>query len=97
MGCPTSSQTTWRSPYCVKIAAGEFGSDRKTWIRVPALQPLEKALLGPRLGLLDGERLELVQSRIADYLGMLDAPEGPSPQDDADTEAGRAWDELKRD
>lgn len=73
MGCPLSSQTGWRTTFCVQIAAGEFGMDRKTWIRVPALQPLEKSLLRERKGLLDAARLEVVQSRVADYLGMLDA------------------------
>jgi mRNA-degrading endonuclease toxin of MazEF toxin-antitoxin module len=95
MGCPTSSQTTWRSPFCVKIAAGEFGSTRKTWIRVPALQPLEKSLLGTRMGVLDAARLELVQSRIADYLGMLDSPDSPLPDEaELDPDAGAAWSDF---
>ena len=90
MGCPTSSQTQWRTSFCVEIAAGEFNVDRKTWIRVPALQPLEKALLGHRIGVLDAERLELVQSRIADYLGMLDTEDDAQPSEE-DPDAGAAW------
>ncbi|WP_084709955.1 type II toxin-antitoxin system PemK/MazF family toxin [Nesterenkonia alba] len=72
LGCPLSSQTSWRTSYCVQINKGEFGQSKKTWIRVPALQPLEKAMLEDRVGLLDAARLELVQSRVVDYMGMLD-------------------------
>lgn len=92
LGCPTSSQTSWRTAFCVKVAAGEFNVDRKTWIRVPALQPLEKTLLGTRIGVLDAPRLELVQSRIMDYMGLLDAEDdAPPPEDDGDPYAGAAW------
>lgn len=86
LGCPLSSQTHWKTALCVKISAGEFGMDRKTWVRVPALQPLEKAQLEDRIGVLDGERLEIVQSRVVEYLGLLDSDE-PGTSD----EAGDAW------
>lgn len=71
LGCPLSSSTSWRTGLCVKIAAGEAGSDRKTWVRIPALQPLMRSDLQDLQGTLSTERLEEVQARVLEYMGLL--------------------------
>lgn len=75
LGCPLSSQTSWKTVFCVRISANEFGMSKKTWVRIPALQPIEKSALQDRIGLLDETRLDEVRSRVVDYMGMLDSGE----------------------
>ncbi len=72
LGCPISSETTRWTPLCVKLGAGEAGLKRKSWIRVPALQPVAKSDLDPNklLGRLPQDKLETAQKRILRYLGL---------------------------
>ena len=73
LGCPVSSETTRRTPLCVKLAAGEAGLRRKSWVRIPALQPIAKEDLPPdrRIGQLPADKLELAQKHILIYLGLM--------------------------
>lgn len=72
LGCPISSETTRWTPFCVKLAANEAGQRRKSWIRIPALQPVAKEDLPPseRIGTLPSDKLEIAQKRILLYLGL---------------------------
>ncbi|MCY3608658.1 MAG: type II toxin-antitoxin system PemK/MazF family toxin [Acidimicrobiaceae bacterium] len=74
LGCPISSETTRWTPLCVKLGAGEAGLNRKSWIRIPALQPVAKTDLPPSkmLGRLPQDKLEVAQKRILVYLGLSD-------------------------
>lgn len=67
---PMSSSTQLKTGYCVKLAAGQGGLRKKCRVRVIAVQPLLKSDLGDRLGLLPGERLEEIQARLFQYLGL---------------------------
>lgn len=67
---PISSSTSLKTSYCVKLSAGEGGLTRKCWVRVIAVQPLLKSDLGDRLGVLSAERLEEIQARLFQYLGL---------------------------
>ena len=69
---PLSSETGRKTEFCVKINVGEGGSSKKTWVRVPAVQPLAKNLLGDHTGVLPEEKLKQVRASLLHYLGMLD-------------------------
>lgn len=75
---PISTSTSLKTGYCVKLSAGEGGVPKKCWVRVVAVQPLMKSDLEDRLGVLPAERLEEIQARLFQYLGMpieeLDEP-----------------------
>ena len=75
---PISSSTQLKTSYCVKLLAGEGGLPKKCWVRVVAIQPLLKQDLGDRLGVLPASRLEEIQARLFQYLGLpiedLDEP-----------------------
>lgn len=49
----------------------------KTWVRVPAVQPLRKASLQDHLGVLSAEKLIEVQARLAEYMGFTDIDDEP--------------------
>lgn len=70
-GCPISSSTRFKTQFDVKLAAGEAGATKKCWIRIPAAQPLLKSDLEDLTGKLDGARLQEVQARILQYLGLI--------------------------
>lgn len=70
MGCPISSSTTYRTQYDVKLSAGEGNLRKKSWARIPALQPIAKCDLSDRLGQLDSDRLLDIDASIAEYLDM---------------------------
>src|SRR6476646_7728806 len=57
-GCPISSQTGWRTKCDVQLGQGEGGVQKKCWVRVPALQSIEKQHLEDFSGHLDPARLE---------------------------------------
>src|SRR3954463_15952510 len=42
LAVPLSSSTTLKTEFCVKISAGEGNLTKKTWARIPAVQPLLK-------------------------------------------------------
>lgn len=72
LGCPLSSSTTSRTRLCVKLGAGESGCVKKSWIRVPALQPIAKRRLGDLSGTLTPQKLLETQTRVAQYIGLVD-------------------------
>ena len=76
---PLSSATSLKTGFCVKVSAGEGGVARKCWVRVIAIQPLLKSDLQDRLGVLPAERLEEIQARLFQYLG-LGIEELPEPE-----------------
>ena len=71
LGCPMSGSTRQKTKFCVKLAAGEANCVKKTWIRVPAIQPLEKNALGDHTGMLPDEKLESLRARVLQYMGLL--------------------------
>ncbi|MFE5108570.1 type II toxin-antitoxin system PemK/MazF family toxin [Streptomyces sp. NPDC056663] len=70
--CPISSSTTRKTRYDIQLAAGQGGVVKKCWVRVPAIQPLMKDMLGDQLGTLEGRLLSQVHTRLAQYMGLLD-------------------------
>ena len=78
LGCPVSASTGFRTRFDVKLAAGEAGTTKKCWIRVPATQPLLKADLEDLTGTLHADRLQEVQARLLHYLGLIGAGEPPA-------------------
>jgi mRNA-degrading endonuclease toxin of MazEF toxin-antitoxin module len=71
LACPISGSTSRRTRYDVQLATGQGGVTKKCWIRVPAVQPLLKAHLEDRSGTLDERLLSQVQTRLAQYMGLL--------------------------
>jgi mRNA-degrading endonuclease toxin of MazEF toxin-antitoxin module len=76
---PISSSTSLKTGFCVKLSAGEGGLTKRCWVRVVAIQPLMKSDLGDRLGVLGGDRLEEIQARLFQYMGLADEVDGPAP------------------
>jgi mRNA-degrading endonuclease toxin of MazEF toxin-antitoxin module len=74
LGCPVSASTSHRTRFDVKLAAGEAGTNKRCWIRVPALQPLLKVDLEDLTGKLDEPRLVELYARVVEYLGLTSAP-----------------------
>ncbi|MFI0238230.1 type II toxin-antitoxin system PemK/MazF family toxin [Streptomyces sp. NPDC016845] len=70
--CPISGSTGRKTRYDVQLAAGQGGVTKKCWVRIPAVQPLMKDMLGDRLGTLEERVLSQVQARLAQYLGMIE-------------------------
>lgn len=71
LGCPTSSSTTFRTDLCVRLNAGEANVPKKCWIRVPALQPIPKTALEDLTGTLPATKLEELEMRVLQYLGLI--------------------------
>lgn len=69
---PLSSETGRKTKFCVKVPAFEGNLEKKTWVRVPAVQPLLKRDLQDYLGTLPDSRVDEIQGRLWQYLGMLD-------------------------
>ena len=69
---PLSSSTTRRTRFCVKLSVGEGNLSKKTWARVPAVQPLAKAHLQDFSGPLPVDKLEQIQARLFEYMGLTD-------------------------
>jgi mRNA-degrading endonuclease toxin of MazEF toxin-antitoxin module len=74
-GCPISSQTKWKTKFDIALGAGEAGVQKKCWVRVPALQSIEKQHLEDFTGHLDPARLEQIDVSLFWYLGQLSQPE----------------------
>ncbi|KZS64711.1 type II toxin-antitoxin system PemK/MazF family toxin [Mycobacterium ostraviense] len=70
-GCPISSQTTLKTRFDVKLAAGEGGVTKKCWVRIPAIQSIEKTDLRQFTGTLDPAKLDQVDASLFDYLGQV--------------------------
>lgn len=69
---PLSSETARKTKFCVKLAQGDGNVMKKCWVRVPAVQPLLKTHLRDHLGVVPAEKLEEVQARLFDYMGLAD-------------------------
>lgn len=78
LGCPVSASTRYKTPFDVKLAAGEAGATKKCWIRVPAAQPLLKKDLEDLTGTLSAIRLQEAQARLLQYLGLV-SPKASQP------------------
>lgn len=70
-GCPISSQTKWKTKFDVQLGAGEGGVQKKCWVRVPALQSIEKQHLEDFTGHLDPARIEQIDASVFWYLGQV--------------------------
>jgi mRNA-degrading endonuclease toxin of MazEF toxin-antitoxin module len=70
-GCPISSQTGWRTKFDVQLGAGEGGVQKKCWVRVPALQSIEKQHLQDFTGLLDPARIDQIDASVFWSLGQV--------------------------
>jgi len=69
--CPISGSTSRRTRYDVMLATGQGGVSKKCWVRIPAVQPLLKDQLEDRTGTLDERLLSQVQTRLAQYMGLV--------------------------
>lgn len=83
---PYLFSTGRRTRFCVKLADGEANVSKKCWIRIPAVQPMEKGHVQDHTGVMSEQRLHEVQARLVEYLGLLDKEEesdaDPPPQPD---------------
>jgi mRNA-degrading endonuclease toxin of MazEF toxin-antitoxin module len=70
-GCPISSKTSWKTKFDVQLGAGEAGVQKKCWVRVPALQSIEKQHLEDFTGHLDPARIEQIDASVFWYLGQV--------------------------
>lgn len=86
LGCPISGSTSKKTPLCVKLPAGAANVTKKCWVRIPALQPLLKDDLQDRIGVLEQGKLEEVQARVLQYMGLLSDDEEPEPTPAPSTE-----------
>lgn len=77
--CPVSSSTNRKTKFCVKLAAGEGNLTKKAWVRVPAVQPMEKAHLEDHTGIIPEDKVEAVHARIVEYMGLLDNEDPNDP------------------
>lgn len=70
LGCPISSSTTHRTRFCIKLSQGEANLGKKSWIRVPAIQPLDKGDLEDLLGTLPDEVAKKLIASILSYMDI---------------------------
>jgi mRNA-degrading endonuclease toxin of MazEF toxin-antitoxin module len=73
VGCPTSTDPQHVTEYCVSAPRGSGNLPQECWIRVPALQPVDKTILfrGDFLGELKGEPRQRLEEVVADMMGLL--------------------------
>lgn len=73
VGCPTSTDDQHVTEYCVEAPRGSGNLPQDCWIRVPAIQPLDKAVLfrGDFLGELKGNPRQRLEELVADMMGLL--------------------------
>ncbi|MGW0588536.1 type II toxin-antitoxin system PemK/MazF family toxin [Streptosporangium sp. NPDC002607] len=69
---PTSTSTTLRTEYCVKLAQGTGNLPSKCWARTICAQPFLKEELGDYLGQLSPQVLLLIEENLFAYLGTTD-------------------------
>ncbi|WP_428122584.1 type II toxin-antitoxin system PemK/MazF family toxin [Candidatus Poriferisodalis sp.] len=72
MGCPISSSAKSTTAFCIQLQSGVAGMQKTSWVRTPALQPLEKSDLLPSRwrGRLPARLLAEVRGSILYYLGL---------------------------
>jgi len=73
LACPTTTKTTLKTPFNVKLRAGDGGVPDRCWIVVPLLQVLYKRDLSDHLGVLFEQKIEESRARLLDYMGMIPA------------------------
>lgn len=73
VGCPTSTDDDQATEYCVHAPKGAGNLPQDCWIRVPAVQPLDKSVLhkGQCCGELKGDPRERLEEAIVDMIGLL--------------------------
>jgi mRNA-degrading endonuclease toxin of MazEF toxin-antitoxin module len=81
--CPISGETSRKTQFCVKLSAVE-AAGKKCWVRVPAIQPLEKIQLEDHIQTLNEDKLELIRARLLQYLDVIDG------DDDVESVVARA-------
>lgn len=69
---PTSTSTTLKTEYCVKLAQGAGNLPSKCWVRTVCAQPFLKEELGDYLGRLPAQSLALIEENLFAYLGLVD-------------------------
>ena len=70
LGCPISSSTTHRTRFCIRLSQGDANLSKKSWIRVPAIQPLDKDDLEDLLGTLPKETARELMASILNYMDI---------------------------
>lgn len=71
VGCPLSTSDKWHTEYDVEILKGVAGLESNSWVRVPAIQPIEKDDLDFFKGQVPGNLLVQVRASIAAYCGLF--------------------------
>ncbi|MHA3020436.1 type II toxin-antitoxin system PemK/MazF family toxin [Mycobacterium sp. BMJ-28] len=73
VGCPTSTDENHATEYCVEAPKGSGNLPEDCWIRVPAIQPLDKAVLlgGDFLGELKGDPRKRLEELVVEMIGLL--------------------------
>lgn len=69
---PTSTSTTLKTEFCVKLAASVGNLPRRCWVRVVFPQPLLKEDLGDYLGHLPAEHVAMLEDNLFAYMGITD-------------------------
>ncbi|GHH70095.1 hypothetical protein GCM10017673_21430 [Streptosporangium violaceochromogenes] len=69
---PTSTATTLKTEYRVKIAQGTGNLPSKCWVRTVCAQPFLKEELGDHLGRLPAQVLSLIEENLFAYMGLVD-------------------------
>jgi mRNA-degrading endonuclease toxin of MazEF toxin-antitoxin module len=69
---PTSSESTLKTEFCVKLAAGQGNVQKKCWARVIHTQPFLKDDLGDYLGQLSAEVVASLEDSLFTYMGLID-------------------------
>ncbi len=72
-GCPTSTDTNPLTQFDVELPKGVCNNPQHCWIRIPALQPVDKAVLlrGDFVGELKGPIRHEFATMIADVMGLF--------------------------
>lgn len=71
LACPTTTKSTLKTPFNVKLKVADGGVPRRCWIIVPLLQVIYKRDLMDHIGVLPQPKIEETRARLLDYLGMI--------------------------
>jgi mRNA-degrading endonuclease toxin of MazEF toxin-antitoxin module len=71
VGCPLSTSDEWNTEYDVRLRRGDGGVDKDCWVRVTAIQPIEKKSLDFYKGEIGRQSLHEVRAALTAYLGMI--------------------------
>lgn len=73
-GCPMSTSEDWVTAYDVEMndeLSRQYGFDKRSWIRIGHIQPIERKFLKRYKGILPEEKQFEVDSKMIDYLALL--------------------------